>query len=40
MSTATSGIGFDNPVATWALGGFVLVTAILLAYWSYKREKK
>ncbi|AKZ53087.1 hypothetical protein SAM23877_7631 [Streptomyces ambofaciens ATCC 23877] len=40
MITATSGIGFGNPVATWALGGFVLVAAIILAYWSYKREKK
>lgn len=40
MITATSGIGFDNPVATWTLGGLVLVAAILLAHWSYKREKK
>lgn len=40
MITAASGIGFENRVATWILGGFVLVAAILLAYWSYKREKK
>ncbi|MDL5204354.1 hypothetical protein [Streptomyces sp. ALI-76-A] len=41
MSTATIGIGFeDNPAATWALGGFVLVAAALLAYWSYRRGKR
>lgn len=40
MTLATSGIGFeDNPAATWILGGFVVVAAVLLAYWSHKRGK-